>query len=217
MADTARKSRHRPRPAVGGGRTLGRPTTRRRRRDVRQDDHAGVWLQGRDKFTAHGHQPQSLGSHEDAGRLIRWHRGGRRRRPWRIEHGHGRSRECAHPGGVLRQRRYEGEFRPSPGVPALALRDRGPRRAAHNERDRLCTPDERRGAARSTRLDVAAIRRRRLPRRPRHRYPRPARRLLAHTRLRRRGSRGSGSRRRGGAPDRRTFSPPLRAPSARRP
>ena len=164
LAHAARQSRYQPGPAVEGGRPLSRPPARGRGGDVRQDDDAGVRLQGRDKLPAHRHQPQSVGSLAHARWLLRRHGGRGGRGPGPAQHGHRRRGQRAHPRRVLRQRRHEGELRPRAGIPALALRQRGACRPAHDERHRLCAHDERRRAARPSRLDLPALRRRRLPR-----------------------------------------------------
>ena len=83
-----------------------------------------------------------------------------------------------------------------PGLSALADGYRRPPRAPRHERRRRGADDERAEAPRRPRLDLAALRRPRLPSGPRRRRARPAHRLLADPRLRE--ERASRSRRRRG-------------------
>ncbi len=164
----------------------------------RQDDDAGVRVQGGDQLAAHRDHPQPVGHDQEPGRLVRRHGGGSRRRPGPGRRRHRRCRVGAHPGSVLRQRRVEAELRTSSGVPLVTVRHRVTHRSPHDERGRRGADAQRDAAPRCTGLDLAPAHRRRSSGRSRRRDRRAAHRLFPDPRVRRqRRSRGRcGGRRR---------------------
>ena len=198
LADAAGQPDGRSRPGLGRRRAGDGAAARGRRRADRQDDDAGVRVQGRDELGAHRDHPQPVGPDAHVRRFVGRHGGRRGRRPGPAEHRDRRRRVGAHPRRVLRQRRAQAELRAGAAVPDVAVRHRVAPRAAHDERRRQRAADERPQAARRPGLDGAAARRPRLPGRARRRRRRVAHRLLADARLRRRAPRGRRRRRRRG-------------------
>ena len=97
---------------------------------------------------------------------------------------HRRRRLDPHPGRLHRLLRHQADARAGAGLPGLAARHAGARRAAHPHGCRRGAGADghlRAGCARRLRLDLA---RARLQQRPRRRRARPAHRLLAAARLR---------------------------------
>ena len=95
-----------------------------------------------------GHHPQPVGPGSHAGRLIRWQRGGRGRRPGAREHGQRRRRIHAHPGWLLGAGRLEAEPRSHPPPRSVRLADRGVRPAHHHRGRQRPSPRHHRRAPR---------------------------------------------------------------------
>ena len=168
-------------PAVGAAARAGR-------RHPRQDDAAGIRLDRRVPLAAHRHHAQSLEARPHARRLVRRRCGGSAARSRPSAYRHRRRRLDPHPGRFHRRVRHQAELRPRRRVSGLAVQHPGACRPAdaHRHRRRAdALGDRRAGRARHGGMEHADAR---LPRRPRRRRARPARRLEPAARLRARSS-----------------------------